>query len=466
MKRMINIKRIMGFGVLLSMIITALIPNHVFAANELQLGEYISLGSYNGNELIWRYVGSDENGKLMLSDKMVCYKAFDAAGEHRNSAKSRSSYGSNLWSESNIRCWLNSETEQVDFICGIEPSSENVWMGNYPYNSEHGFLNGFNNDEKTAIKSVSLKTKLNDVDITLSDGEYTSVEMASNTDTTTKTNKYQATTDKIFLMDETQLKMVKDNFKDNYYAKCDGVIGNVSYAVSGSNTGEAYFLRSPNTYEKAADGVCNIRYTDGEIQFDNTMSAYMPCGIRPAFYLADNVDFIDGNGTKEDPFIVSNSGTETSVTQNDNKVLFVTNEDGNIRLYIGNGDKEIVFTDAKPFIDENDRTLIPIRAISESLGYSVDYDDKNRVVTITGDNRIIKLTIGDRNLTVNNEVTEMDTAAQIVNDRTYIPVRFVAEALGYEVNYSATITGWTINENGEIVLNTENGTYDDIKDKH
>mgnify|MGYP007101889272 CR=1 FL=1 len=44
------------------------------------IGEYIQLGTYNGAPIIWRHVDTDENGFLMISDKIITIKAFDGAG--------------------------------------------------------------------------------------------------------------------------------------------------------------------------------------------------------------------------------------------------------------------------------------------------------------------------------------------------------------------------------------------------
>jgi len=55
----------------------------------------------------------------------------------------------------------------------------------------------------------------------------------------------------------------------------------------------------------------------------------------------------------------------------------------------------------------------------------------------------------------NNETIQMDTAAEIFNSRTYVPIRFIAEAFGYEVTYEqGGIMGYTSNENGELMLIT------------
>ena len=97
---------------------------------------------------------------------------------------------------------------------------------------------------------------------------------------------------------------------------------------------------------------------------------------------------------------------------------------------------DVVFPDAQPFVDENGRTQVPIRAVSEMLDCKVDWDDTSKTATITKENGdVVKVTLGSDVLTVNNKSSQMDTTAIIKDDRTFIPVRFVAEALGWEVEW-------------------------------
>lgn len=94
------------------------------------------------------------------------------------------------------------------------------------------------------------------------------------------------------------------------------------------------------------------------------------------------------------------------------------------------------FPDAQPFIDENNRTQIPISIVSEMLNSIVDWDNNSRTVTITQENGdIIKLVIESPIMTYNGKNIQMDTAAVIKDGRTYIPVRFVAEAMGLTVEW-------------------------------
>ena len=90
---------------------------------------------------------------------------------------------------------------------------------------------------------------------------------------------------------------------------------------------------------------------------------------------------------------------------------------------------KVVF-DAKPFIDENNRTQVPIRAVAEILGFNVEYDEAAQKVIMKDSGRNVGLTIGSHIITVDDEEFEMDTTAKIINDRTYIPLRYIIEAFG------------------------------------
>ena len=82
---------------------------------------------------------------------------------------------------------------------------------------------------------------------------------------------------------------------------------------------------------------------------------------------------------------------------------------------------------------------------------SVTYDEVNREIIIKKTEKEIKLTIGSSQMMVDGNIIEMDTTAIIYNDSTYIPVRFVAEALGCEVSYDRAVTGYMMNEYGVLV---------------
>ena len=104
-----------------------------------------------------------------------------------------------------------------------------------------------------------------------------------------------------------------------------------------------------------------------------------------------------------------------------------------------NGEK-VDFPDAQPFVDEHDRTLVPLRFVTEKMGAAVTWDENSSTATVEKDGTRVDVTIGSNNITVtkNGEASTvlMDTKAVLKDDRTFVPVRFVAEALGAWVGYS------------------------------
>lgn len=90
--------------------------------------------------------------------------------------------------------------------------------------------------------------------------------------------------------------------------------------------------------------------------------------------------------------------------------------------------------DVRPVIRDN-RTLVPIRAIAEALGATVGWDEKTQTVTITRDTSVLQLKIGSRAAAVSGKPAQVDVPAQIEGGRTLVPLRFVSEGLGLRVTW-------------------------------
>lgn len=98
--------------------------------------------------------------------------------------------------------------------------------------------------------------------------------------------------------------------------------------------------------------------------------------------------------------------------------------------------KKLVFD--QPPIVENGRTLVPFRAIFESLGAEVNWDPKTQLVQGTRDSVKISFKLGSKNAQVNNSNITLDVPAKSLNNRTLVPLRFVGEALGATVHWEAS----------------------------
>ena len=109
----------------------------------------------------------------------------------------------------------------------------------------------------------------------------------------------------------------------------------------------------------------------------------------------------------------------------------------NVVMTIGSSqyvvDKQLFTMDAAPYVDSNWRTMVPIRALAEAFDATVTYDNDDRTVTIEYNEQTIVMTVDESAYTINGEEAEMDTEAVIKGDRTYVPVRFAAEAMGFKV---------------------------------
>ena len=90
-----------------------------------------------------------------------------------------------------------------------------------------------------------------------------------------------------------------------------------------------------------------------------------------------------------------------------------------------------------PYINNQNRTMIPITFVSRELGAQVNWNENDRRVTIGGDNNRVQLDIGTREALVNGTKVYFDTEAVITESRTFVPLRFVSEALGLFVKWDA-----------------------------
>lgn len=84
----------------------------------------------------------------------------------------------------------------------------------------------------------------------------------------------------------------------------------------------------------------------------------------------------------------------------------------------------------------NNRTMLGARSFYEKIGAKVDWNDKARTVTVTKGSDKVVLTIDKDKALVNGKEKALDSPAVIVDNKTYIPVRFVSEAFGYNVKYT------------------------------
>ena len=95
--------------------------------------------------------------------------------------------------------------------------------------------------------------------------------------------------------------------------------------------------------------------------------------------------------------------------------------------------KEVSFDTAPRIL--NDRTMVPMRSIFEALGAEVDWNGDVGTVKATRGDRTVILTIGSDTMTVDNKDVKLDVAPVLRDSRTLVPVRAISEALGVTVDW-------------------------------
>lgn len=96
------------------------------------------------------------------------------------------------------------------------------------------------------------------------------------------------------------------------------------------------------------------------------------------------------------------------------------------------------FPDAQPYLNADQRTMVPVRFIAENLGAEVSWNGEKEIVTILLDTTEIVLEIGGSTALVNGVEVAFDTAAILKDRRTFVPLRFVSETLDCKVKWDET----------------------------
>jgi hypothetical protein len=97
-----------------------------------------------------------------------------------------------------------------------------------------------------------------------------------------------------------------------------------------------------------------------------------------------------------------------------------------------------IIMDAAPYI-KNGRTYVPVRYLGDALGATTSWDAATQTVTVTKGDKTVVLVIGSKIAKVNGQDVVMDVAPEISNGRTMLPARYVAEGLGYQVGWNPAL---------------------------
>lgn len=117
-------------------------------------------------------------------------------------------------------------------------------------------------------------------------------------------------------------------------------------------------------------------------------------------------------------------------------------------------DNKMLETEQHPYI-ENDRTFVPIRSIANALNVdSIIWDNSNKTAILVQNKKTIKLTLGSDTAKINGKGIKLDAPISIYKGRTYVPVRFISEAFDCSVSWDK--------DNYTVLINTQDSFSEDL----
>ncbi len=235
------------------------------------------------------------------------------------------------------------------------------------------------------------------------------------------------------------------NILDRSDGWCKMQAGNVSGWIN-----ESLIASAPETSIKVTATTANLRAGEGtsfaklgEAKLGDSLKLLGIngdwCRVQTAsgLYAYINASLVEGAGTvSASSASKSGSAVKTSTTNSTSTTSTSTStsssrgaESENIPVYV-NGSR-LAF-DVNPIIVDG-RTLVPMRAIFEAMGASINWDGDSQTVSAQKNDTSVVLKIGSSTPSVNGKAVKLDVPARIVKSRTLVPLRFVGEALGGRV---------------------------------
>ena len=127
---------------------------------------------------------------------------------------------------------------------------------------------------------------------------------------------------------------------------------------------------------------------------------------------------------------------QTRLEQADSQMASVRS----IKLWIGRdylqvGERQVKL-DAAPYLDSSGRTMVPLRALGDSIGAEINWDGAAKKAVYTKDGRQVVLWLGRAEVSVNGHTAATDCAPELRNDRVMVPLRVVTENLGFHLSWN------------------------------
>lgn len=296
--------------VALSVLALLCVPT-VSYAYKIKSGDYVYLGNYDGEPIVWRAIGDIENGGIeILSDKILSLKAFDARRITSEDAYVKKS-GSSRWATSALRTWLNSSAITTVTYNGNTPVNGAVTMNEY--DGESGFLAGFSETERSYIKKTAHSSALNAANAegaTAGNGEHIYVREAEEAGTNASAAYAEQTEDYIYLPSADDVEYIQTNFRTfgAEYHKAFPTATAIEKSFvkySGLRTDNAWHYWLTDAMEGMNTSLVRAVTPSSTVEFASANEGIV--GVRPMCTLNTSLIGVkSGSGTKNSPYVLFN----------------------------------------------------------------------------------------------------------------------------------------------------------------
>lgn len=255
----INLKKVLILCILCMMILGV----RVFAFED---GDYVKLGTYNGQEILWRIVSAEGDRLNLISDKILDFKQFDDTND-------------GAWKTSTLRQWLN--------------------------NSDTGFLKDFTAEEKEVLATAAYQTVLNQKNKdseTTGDAEHIYSRDPKKVAKNYATAYKQSLTDTVTLPSVTDIQTIANGiYTYGMEYQVASLASNLTSSVGDGSSGY-YWLR--DAMFAADTSLVRCMRSDNTVEYERANNGKI--GVRPICFVKSNIAIIGGDGSADAPYELRN----------------------------------------------------------------------------------------------------------------------------------------------------------------
>lgn len=418
--------------IVLLLVVSPYLQYSIKANSNVKIGDYVQFGSYGGKPILWRVINIDSDGDpLLFADKIISFKAYDSPKGSGSSFWVDSNIRQWLNSSQDKIKWIG-DAPSSDNLGSSEKAYDNeagFLSDNNFTETERRVIKSSTHKVILSTERKDVKDGGNEAINFGSD----IIEIASEYDNIFYKNVTDKVF--LLSVKELKDYVYDRGWNISTLGTTQALEKQGAYAMDNPETYSKYWTRTPIEYNGSDCLILTVNERNELITslayLESIGSGVRPAMYISSSCLKYGLGSETEPYTMSENEI-NNVEKKEEVSEDKKEIIFQGidyTKSASIRVFIDG--KQINF-DVKPQIIDG-RTLVPMRKIFEATGLTVNWDSENKKATGTDNNNSIIFTMGEKQAVVNNLQKNLDVAPSIINGRTMIPLRFLSENLGYNV---------------------------------